>query len=38
VYFNQTESVVVILLSGGDKNSQKSDIARAIEIAKQVAA
>jgi putative addiction module killer protein len=38
VYFIQSESVVVILLSGGDKNSQKTDVARAIAIAKQLEA
>ena len=36
VYFVKQSSVVVILLSGGDKSSQKSDIAKAKEIAKQV--
>jgi len=36
VYFIQRGSVVVILLSGGDKNTQKSDIRRAKEIAKQI--
>lgn len=36
VYFTQRTSVVVILLSGGDKNSQQSDIAKAIKIAKQL--
>ncbi len=36
VYYVQKDSVVVILLSGGDKSSQKSDIAKAKEIAKQL--
>ena len=36
VYFVQKNSVVVILLSGGDKDSQQADIAKAKEIAKQV--
>jgi len=36
VYFVQKDAVVVILLSGGDKSSQKEDIARAKEIAKQL--
>lgn len=36
VYFVQSNAVVVILLSGGDKNSQQADIAKAKEIAKQV--
>jgi len=36
VYFVQQESVVVILLSGGDKGSQQADVARAKEIARQL--
>jgi len=36
VYFIQPTSVVVILLSGGDKGSQQADIARAKKIAKQL--
>jgi putative addiction module killer protein len=36
VYFIQSTSVVVILLSGGDKDSQQADIARAKKIAKQL--
>lgn len=36
VYFIQRGLVVVILLSGGDKSSQTSDIARAKEIAKHI--
>ncbi len=36
VYFIQHDSVVVILLSGGDKTSQQSDIAKAKKIAKQL--
>ena len=36
VYFIQPTSVVVILLSGGDKDSQQADIARAKKIAKQL--
>ena len=36
VYFVQKKSVVVVLLSGGDKSSQQSDIARAKNIAKQL--
>lgn len=36
VYFVQNSAVVVILLSGGDKSSQKADIAKAKEIAKQL--
>ena len=36
VYFVQRGSVVVIILNGGDKSTQQSDIARAKEIARQV--
>jgi putative addiction module killer protein len=36
VYLVQKRSVVVVLLSGGDKSSQQSDIARAKNIAKQL--
>ena len=36
VYFVQKNSVVVILLLGGDKSSQQSDIAKAKEIAAQL--
>jgi len=36
VYFLQRGPVVVILLSGGDKSTQASDIARTKEIAKQI--
>ena len=36
VYFIQRGSVVVILLSGGDKNTQNADITRAKELAKQI--
>ncbi len=36
VYFLQRGPVVVILLSGGDKSSQKEDIAKAKEIARQL--
>ncbi|MBC8520107.1 MAG: type II toxin-antitoxin system RelE/ParE family toxin [Gammaproteobacteria bacterium] len=36
VYFIQQGPVVVILLSGGDKSTQTSDITRAKEIAKQI--
>lgn len=35
VYFVKRNSVVVILLSGGNKSSQQSDIAKAKEIARQ---
>ena len=36
VYFIQKASVLVILLSGGDKSSQQSDIAKAKDLAKQL--
>ena len=36
VYFVKQNAVVVILLSGGDKSTQQSDIAKAKEIAKQL--
>ena len=36
VYFIQRTSVVVILLSGGNKSSQQSDIAKAKKIARQL--
>lgn len=36
VYFVQRGPVVVILLSGGDKSSQNSDITKAKELAKQL--
>jgi putative addiction module killer protein len=36
VYFIQRSQVVVILLSGGDKSSQDSDIKKAKEIARQL--
>ena len=36
VYFVKQNSVVVILLSGGDKSSQQADIAKAKEFAKQL--
>lgn len=36
VYFVQRNAIVVILLLGGDKGSQKADIAKAKEIARQL--
>lgn len=36
VYLIQKSSAVVILLSGGDKSSQQSDIIKAKKIAKQL--
>jgi len=36
VYFVQRGAALIILLCGGDKSSQRSDIARAIELADEV--
>ena len=36
VYFVKQKSIVIILLSGGDKKSQNSDIVKAKELAKQL--
>lgn len=36
VYFTQRSSVVVILLTGGNKSSQSKDIAKAKELAQQL--
>ena len=36
VYFVKQNSIVIILLSGGDKKSQNSDIVKAKELAKQL--
>lgn len=36
VYFVQKGTLLVVLLCGGDKNSQKRDIARAKALAKEV--
>jgi putative addiction module killer protein len=36
IYFVQRNSVVVILLSGGDKGSQSADIVKAKALAKQL--
>lgn len=36
VYFTKKNGVVVILLSGGDKSTQKADISNAKEIARQL--
>lgn len=35
VYFTVREKVIVILLAGGTKGSQQSDIRKAIELAKE---
>lgn len=36
VYFTRRGNTVVVLLCGGDKSSQRRDISRAIEIAKEI--
>jgi len=36
VYYIQKGNVLVVLLSGGDKNTQPADIAKAKDIAKQL--
>jgi len=36
IYFVQRNSVVVVLLSGGDKSSQKRDIVKAKEMSRQL--
>jgi len=36
IYFTKRSSVVVILLTGGDKSSQSKDIAKAKELAQQL--
>lgn len=36
IYFTQTSSVVVVLLTGGDKGSQSRDIQKALELAREL--
>lgn len=36
VYFVKTGNMIIILLCGGDKSSQKADIKKAISMAKEV--
>lgn len=36
IYFTKRSSVVVILLTGGDKSSQAGDIKKALELARQL--
>ena len=36
VYFTQVDNVIVVLLIGGDKSSQRKDIEHAKELAKRV--
>jgi putative addiction module killer protein len=35
VYYRQKGNILVILLCGGDKNTQRADIRRALELAKR---
>lgn len=36
VYYTRIGSVVYVLLAGGDKSSQKKDIKRAIQLAREI--
>jgi len=36
VYFSRIGSTIYLLLAGGDKTTQKRDIARALEMARQL--
>lgn len=36
VYFVRRDKLVIVLLCGGDKSTQKKDIERALEMAKEV--
>ena len=36
LYFSRRENIVIVLLCGGDKSSQKRDISRAQRIAKEL--
>lgn len=36
VYFSRIGSTIYLLLAGGDKSTQKRDIARALEMARQL--
>jgi putative addiction module killer protein len=36
VYFMRTEATVYVLLAGGDKSTQKQDIARARRMAREL--
>lgn len=36
VYFKQTGQTIYLLLAGGDKSTQKADIAAALEMARQL--
>lgn len=36
MYYIQRDQVMVVMLGGGDKSSQQTDIAKAIELAKDI--
>jgi putative addiction module killer protein len=36
IYYKQTGRMIVVILCGGDKSTQESDIKRAKQIAKQL--
>lgn len=36
IYFTRRSSIIVILLTGGDKSSQAKDIKKALELARQL--
>jgi len=36
LYFTQTENTVILLLCGGDKSTQRSDIARAKKLRQEI--
>ncbi|MFZ9882636.1 MAG: type II toxin-antitoxin system RelE/ParE family toxin, partial [Phycisphaerales bacterium] len=36
VYFTERDGELIILLAGGDKSTQRRDIERAIELAKNI--
>src|SRR6058998_2700573 len=36
IYFTRRGDVILVLLCGGDKRTQKGDIARAIELAQEI--
>lgn len=36
IYFTQREGIIIVLLAGGDKSSQRTDIRRAKKLAKEI--